>query len=119
MDTAELKKTADSVFKRYPKVDKVYITTDGQPFFDEVHAKNHAAKKELDVETFRRKEAGAADIGNMDRAGLEGYIRDNKLDIAFYAETPDEDLRTMIANATGKKPAPAKAKTTTSKKTAK
>jgi hypothetical protein len=62
MDKSKLKETADSVFKRYPGVNKVYVTSDGQAFFDEVHAKNHAAPQkkrgELEVEKFLRDEGG-------------------------------------------------------------
>ncbi|MDU1892752.1 MAG: hypothetical protein E6767_18890 [Dysgonomonas sp.] len=103
MNKTELKKLADSVFKRHANVDKVFATSDGQVFFEEAHAKNHAAPskkhKELEVTTFRRKEKEDLDIEDMDRVQLEAFVKDNKLDVAFYAETPDEDLRTMIVNA--------------------
>lgn len=54
-----MKEIAEDIFKRHPKTDKVFITSDGQAFFDEAHAKNHAVpnKKrtaELDIESFRR-----------------------------------------------------------------
>lgn len=59
MNKLELKEITDSVFKRYPNVDKVFATSDGQVFFNEVHAKNHAAPKkkreELEIEKFIRK----------------------------------------------------------------
>ena len=60
MDKSKLKELTDSVFKRYPRVDKVYVTSDGQVFFQEVHAKNHAAprknRKELEIEPVLRNE---------------------------------------------------------------
>lgn len=60
MEKAQMQKVASSTFDRYKDKDKVYVTSDGQAFFDEVHATNHAAKnrtgKELGLETFRRDE---------------------------------------------------------------
>lgn len=101
MTKAELQKSANSVFDRYKKVDKVYITTDGQAFFEESHAKNHATAKDLDVESFRRKNADTNDfdLDSMDRLQLDAFIKENKLEVVFYADTPDEALRTMIVNA--------------------
>jgi hypothetical protein len=56
----ELKMIANDVFKRFPNEDKVYVTSDGQAFFDETHAKNHARDnrtgKELKIETFLRED---------------------------------------------------------------
>ncbi|GHV40440.1 hypothetical protein FACS1894179_06980 [Bacteroidia bacterium] len=113
MDKSELKKVADSVFERYPNVDKVFVTSDGQAFFEEAHAKNHAAQnkkhKELEIETFRHKENGDFDIDNLDRAGLESFIKENSLQVEFDENIPDEDLRDAIvaaieAEAKAKKP---------------
>ena len=60
MNDPKLKETAESVFKRYPRVDKVFVTSDGQAFFDESNARNHAIPnkrhKELKVETFHRED---------------------------------------------------------------
>jgi len=56
----ELKSVAEDIFKRYPKAEKVYVTGDGQAFFEQSIAKNHAisnrSKKELSVSTFLRAE---------------------------------------------------------------
>lgn len=54
MATLDLQKIADDFFKRYRKVDKVFITTDGQPFTDENYAKTHAEINDVEVNTFRR-----------------------------------------------------------------
>ena len=58
MNKTEMKTVAKSVFDRYTTAEKVFITSDGQVFFDEVHARNHQAKnrtgKELALEAFRR-----------------------------------------------------------------
>jgi hypothetical protein len=58
----ELKAIANDVFKRFPKEDKVFVTSDGQVFLDEAHAKNHAKNnrtgKELGLETFLRGDSG-------------------------------------------------------------
>ncbi|MDR1116225.1 MAG: hypothetical protein LBL33_08805 [Tannerella sp.] len=60
MDKSKLKEITDSVFKRYPGVDRAFVTSDGQVFFDEAHAKNHAApnkkRKELEMEKVLRGE---------------------------------------------------------------
>ena len=57
---AELKTIANDVFKRFPNENKVFVTSDGQAFLNDVHAKNHAVKnrtgKELKLETFLREE---------------------------------------------------------------
>lgn len=57
----ELKSVAADIFSRYPKAEKVFVTGDGQAFFEEIHAKNHAninrSKKELPVTKFLRVEA--------------------------------------------------------------
>jgi hypothetical protein len=54
------KKVAKDVFARYPNEMKVFVTSDGQAFFLEMHAKNHASGnrtgKELKVEMFLREE---------------------------------------------------------------
>ena len=55
----DLKTIATDVFKRFPNEDKVFVTSDGQAFLSESHAKNHAANnrtgKELKLETFLRE----------------------------------------------------------------
>jgi len=55
----ELENIANDVFKRFPSENKVFVTSDGQPFLNESHAKNHATNnrigKELKLETFLRE----------------------------------------------------------------
>jgi hypothetical protein len=51
IDTASI---AQDIFKRYPEKDEVFITSDGTPFFHEPHAKNHANKNKLRIETVLR-----------------------------------------------------------------
>jgi hypothetical protein len=111
----DLKKTAQSVFERYKLVDKVFVTTDGQVFFDEVHAKNHASCHDMDIKIFRRKEE-ASDLESMDRAGLEVFVKDNELNVEFNENTSNEDFRAMIENAIAKESKAKEAKKTTSKK---
>jgi len=57
---SEFKKIADGVFKRFENENKVFVTSDGQAFLNESHAKNHAVKnrtgKELKLETFLRED---------------------------------------------------------------
>lgn len=118
MAKLDLQKIADDFFKRYRKIDKVFITTDGQPFTDEMYAKNHAQSKDLEVGTFRRNGGDSKDfdLDKMDRSQLEAFVKDNGIEVVFYVETPDEDLRTMVENAIEKATEAAKAKKTTSKK---
>lgn len=118
MAKLDLQNIADDFFKRYRKADKVFITTDGQPFTDENYAKTHAQTKDLDIETFRRNgdDSKEFDLDEMDREQLESFVKENGLEVVFYPETPDDSLRTMIENAIEKSAEAAKAKKTTSKK---
>ena len=55
----ELQAIAEDIFKRYPDKDKVFVSADGQAFFEEHAAKNHGLKnrsgKEIEITTFLRK----------------------------------------------------------------
>lgn len=52
----KLQKVADELFKDNPEENKVWITSDGQGFFKENHAKNNASDKDLeDPEVFFRE----------------------------------------------------------------
>ena len=58
----DLENIAKDVFKRFPSENKVFVTSDGQAFLNEAHAKNHAMNnrtgKELKLETFLREAEG-------------------------------------------------------------
>lgn len=58
MTDQEIKAIADDIFERYPDQLKVYVTTDGQAFFVESDAKNHANNNrggdQLEVKAFLR-----------------------------------------------------------------
>jgi hypothetical protein len=63
LNKEELKAIADDIFDRYPKAQKVAVTSDGMAFIvddSDLAVKNHAArnvyKKELEITTFRREE---------------------------------------------------------------
>lgn len=90
MKKEELKKVADDVFKRYPKENKVYVTSDGQAFFDESHAKNHArvnrTGKELELEIFSRPNKTGKAPGNA-IAPLTAKELIEKLKMATKEET--------------------------------
>lgn len=109
MEKKDLQKVADSVFERYKQIGKVFITSDGQAFFEEAYAKNHAATKDLDVETFRRDketDLGDFDLEAMDRDELEAFIKDKKLKVKFDEKVTDENLRkaiTEVVNSSTKK----------------
>lgn len=46
----------DKIFEKYPKVDKVYVTSDKNQFFKEHHAKSHAQSLEdKEVKVLKRK----------------------------------------------------------------
>lgn len=55
-----VKNVAEDIFERYPGAEKVYVTADGQGFFDGRMAKNHARNnrsgKVLEVKEFIRPE---------------------------------------------------------------
>ncbi len=64
----ELKAIAADVFKRYPKAQKVAVTSDGMAFItdeNELSVKNHAVnnryEKELSITHFKRDEMEGAD----------------------------------------------------------
>lgn len=114
MAKLDLQKIADDFFKRYRKADKVFITSDGQPFTDENYAKTHAQVKDLDIETFRRNGEDSKEFAleEMDRTQLEAFIKDNKLSVEFTEATTDEELHDLIEKAIEA----AKPKKSTSKK---
>jgi hypothetical protein len=60
MTKEDAKKVARDIFARYPNEKKVFVTSDGQAFFREMHAKNHAngnrAGKELKIEEVLRND---------------------------------------------------------------
>jgi hypothetical protein len=79
----ESKVVAYNIFKRFPKENKVFVTSDGQAFLNEMHAKNHAIQnrtgKELKIETFLREEAnGNSDGGNTTRKKAAELISEIK-----------------------------------------
>ena len=54
--TIDLKKEANAILKKYPGENKVFMTPDGQGFFAENSAKNHAESRKLeDPEVFFRE----------------------------------------------------------------
>lgn len=110
MEKKDLQKVADSVFERYKRIDKVFITSDGQAFFEEAYAKNHAATKDLDIETFKRDKTNfsAFDLDNMDRTQLESFIQENELKVKFDEKTSDENLRKAITSVIEKQTKKAK-----------
>lgn len=73
MDKTKMREAAKSIFGRYKDRDKVFITSDGQAFFDEAPALNHKVKnrtgKELGMETFLRDEVQDTDTGTPETAG--------------------------------------------------
>ncbi len=54
-----LQEIANDVLKRYPNENRVYVTGDGQAFFDKSHAINHSRRnrmgKVLELESFKRE----------------------------------------------------------------
>ena len=96
----DLKTIAKDVFTRFPKEDKVFVTSDGQAFLNEAHAKNHAAKnrtgKELKVETFLREEVMNPDSNTPKTA--------DELIIVINTATEVETVRAILeAENAGKK----------------
>ena len=67
MTKEQAKKAAEDVFARFKEEGNAFVTADGQVFFDEKHAQNHArsnrGKKELEVFTFLRSAGESKDEG--------------------------------------------------------
>ncbi len=61
MNKDKMQELAEDIFNRYPNQNSVYVSSDGQAFFDQSHAMNHARKnrtgKELKVESFKRPDS--------------------------------------------------------------
>lgn len=110
MEKQDLKQTANSVFERYPKVNKVFVTTDGQVFFEEAYAETHASQKELEVVAVRREgeELPSVELNEMDRTQLEAFIEDNELKVKVNEKMTDENLRKAIAGVLSSKAKKAK-----------
>lgn len=49
-----LKQVADQLFKDYPKESQVFVTTDGQGFFNKNYTVNHCNKNKLEYQEFFR-----------------------------------------------------------------
>ena len=108
---SELKKTADNIFKCFPNENKVFVTSDGQAFLNESHAKNHAKNnrtgKELKLETFLREDekklngdlpTAAADLITLINASTEI----EKVQAILDAENKGGKRSTVIAAANTK-----------------
>lgn len=58
MTKENAKKVADDIFARYKNETEVFVTSDGQAFVNEIHAKNHANSKgkgaKLEIFTFQK-----------------------------------------------------------------
>lgn len=102
MDKSKLKEIADSVFKRYPKIDKVFATSDGQAFFDNAHAKNHAVPnkkhKELKVEEFLRN-GGTSENAKTLIAEINAAETVDAVTAILEAETAGENRKSVIEAA--------------------
>ena len=108
---SEFKKTADDVFERFPNENKVFVTSDGQAFLNESHAKNHAKKnrtgKELKLETFLREDetppsgdlpTAAADLITL----INDATEIEKVQVILDAENKGGKRTTVIAAANAK-----------------
>jgi hypothetical protein len=78
MTKENAKKVADDVFKRYPNEKEIFVTSDGQAFFNEVHAKNHSLKnrtgKKLEIFFFQKEDAKTDNAGGADKITAKGLI---------------------------------------------
>lgn len=84
MAKPNLKKQAEAFFKEHPNQHKIYMTSDGQGFFVQGDAQNHANQHKLDLETFFR-EGHAPEIDSS----LEEDLRIAELDAKTKGEVLD------------------------------
>jgi len=99
----DLKTIANDVFKRFQNENKVFVTSDGQAFLNEAHAKNHAKKnrtgKELKLETFLREDNASTGSTTGDKPKTA-----EELIIAINAATEIEVVNAILeAEKAGKK----------------
>lgn len=96
----------DRVFKAHPKADKVFTTSDGQPFTVEHHAKMHAKNlKNGTITTHTRKKGKAS--SNIDKNGngkleaqeLIAAIEKAKTVAEVDALIPEGEKRTTVLKA--------------------
>ncbi|MDR1408264.1 MAG: hypothetical protein LBJ23_09505 [Tannerella sp.] len=91
MNKSELKNVAEDVFRRYPAIDRVFATSDGQVFFEKAHAENHASpnkkRGELEIESFLREKKSV------------GAAKNAKLLIEDIAAAADTEAVTAILDA--------------------
>jgi hypothetical protein len=107
MDKSKLKEITDSVFKRYPGVDSIFVTSDGQAFFDEAHAKNHAAprknRKELElVKVLRGEKKEAAKTAKEQIAEIEAAETAGAVTALLEAEKAADNRKSVIEAANKK-----------------
>lgn len=75
----DLNKVAETLFKAYPEKIKVFITSDGQGFWTENPAINHANKNKLEYKAFFR----------------EGYQVEDNSDVEDLLISSEEKVRTL------------------------
>ncbi|MDR0872990.1 MAG: hypothetical protein LBN27_05920 [Prevotellaceae bacterium] len=69
------KKVADDIFARYKNETEVFVTSDGQAFVNEIHAKNHANSKGAKLEIFPfQKDAQKSTDGAPAKAAAKELI---------------------------------------------
>ncbi len=96
---ANLKEIAAKQFAKDKDLDKVFITTDGYPFYTENAAnlhKNTNSKKEMKVYSFSREVEGEStdkSIDKMKKDELIAYAASNKIDIS---EASNNDERVAV-----------------------
>ncbi len=105
----ELKIIADGVFEQFPNENKVFVTSDGQAFLDEVHAKNHSKNnrtgKELKLETFLREDEKKADTSKKSEELINEINIATELEVVkaiLEAEQAGKKRKTVLEAAEAK-----------------
>ena len=82
---------AKDVFSRYPNAQKVYVTSDGQAFFDERmalnHSKNNRSGKELILFSYDRHNEGSTNTDFDEISSIEDARRPTVKEIAEQLKT--------------------------------
>ena len=102
----KIEKIANDIFNRFKNKEKVFITSDGQAFFVEADAKNHALKnrtgKELKLEVFLREGKKSPKVEKIAETGKTATVLISEINAATEIELISEILEAETAGSNRK-----------------
>lgn len=114
MKKENLKSIAQDIFSRYPNEKKVYVTSDGQAFFDRHYASMHVHKnrggKEMSIEEFSRSDVNKSpEINTQERKTAKQIVAElnevplEEVEAIIEEEKTSESPRTTVIKAAEKR----------------